>query len=187
MATKPTKKKPEAHLIVNGKAVPTAILTEIATALKIGGEVYKAADAVASVIEGEVGAKVLIRDSYATTDEHHVSMRITNCTESGVYIESVSVRLPEIKKEDQALTKDGYLPASFALPASSLKGAHEEPQKVFPKRVPPKEAIDFSIRTKLLDKARFEKRAYLLAEIVFSQLEGQKPESYRVPFRIRWS
>lgn len=194
MAKQTSRTKPSTPiLILREKHGPKAILLEAEGIMKGTEGVFNVVDKVVDAFEGDTIFSVFVRDSFATQDKHKIDLSIKNATGHGLYIESVSVRIPKPKKEDSAITKDGFLVVGFSPSPFKNAGLGERPPDnpvavgFFPKKINPLEQIDFRITRDLLDEKRFQERPYLLARIVFSKLDAKAEDKTEIPFRIRWT
>jgi hypothetical protein len=126
-------------------------------------------------------------------DKHKIDLTIKNATAHGLCLESVSVRIPKPNKEDSAIAQGGILAVGFSNSPSKNAGLGERPPDnsvaagFFRKKINPQEQLDSRLTRDLLDRKRFQKKPYLIAEIAFSKWDAKAEDKAEVPFRIRWS
>jgi hypothetical protein len=194
MAKQTSRAKPTTPvLILREKQRPKAFLLEAEGAAKLTEGAFTVVDKVVDAFEGDTIFSVFVRDSFAMQDKHKIDLTIKNATGHGLYIESVSVRIPKPKKEDSAIAKGGILAVGFSNSPSKNAGLGERPPDnpvaagFFPKKINPQEQLDFRLTRDLLDRKRFQEKPYLIAEIAFSKLDAKTEDKAEIPFRIRWS
>jgi len=125
---------------------------------------------------------VQILDSVVIKDEHRVTLKVTNQTLHGTYLERLEITKPE------GLTPKFYLRETERESGMLSHSAWVEHKvgECFPKHVAPGSDTSFAFSLPLLKQEDFVRAPYGICSLHFSRLEERKIDGKEIVFRLRW-
>lgn len=115
---------------------------------------------------------------------HHVTFRAKNATVHGLYIERLTIALPEKREEPLKnihieKKEGGYGYDERSIDDATLDGW-------LPRYIKPEGDLEFTVRIPLLAQKIHEQVPYLIGTFAVSHLNEQKPHPIEQEFRVRW-
>lgn len=120
---------------------------------------------------------VQVLDSAPMGDQYQVTLRASNQTIHGIYLESAPLLQPS------NIATEIRLGGAIYKPIGPDENPVEEPSRSFPTLVKPGQAIDFRVRFPLSDRDRF--MSYGEIQLNYVRLDQKDPSEQVIRFRIR--
>jgi hypothetical protein len=148
--------------------------------LKDGADLYKQFQA------AQVPFHVNVVESTLLAEFHYVTFLTTNATAHGLYIERLTIALPE--RRDEPLSDLRLLEMKVARIGLDDDGPSTQAALAdwFPQYVKPARDLEFTVKIPVLNRQIHEQVPYLIATFLLSHLNEKKPHTVQQEFRVRW-
>lgn len=154
--------------------------TALFNAGKISLELYKHLQS-----SSQIPFQVSITSSVLLQNHHHIAFRCKNNTLHGLYLESMTVALPE--KRDLPLEGVEIVEKQEPISYGKQPTTQTLLQTWFPRPIPPGLELAFTIRFSILTRKIHEQVPYLIGTFSISHLNEKKPSTIQQDFRVRWN
>jgi hypothetical protein len=165
---------------------PQDFLAEAAAAAALIPQLKAAADLYNEFHAAQVPFQVRIIQSNLRAEFHYVTFLTKNATAHGLYIERLTIALPEKRAEPlQDIRVQKKREGSYTYDERST---HDEAALAdwLPQYVKPASDLEFTVKIPVLKQQIHEQVPYLIGTFSLSHLNEKKPHAIEQEFRVRW-